>query len=188
MDEAIQKRRKNKKWIRRAFIELIAEKKTINKVTVNELAVRADITKTTFYYHYDDIYAVAEEFENELIEKLNKTIDEIAAETPTDYSEYFRKILEFIRENEESYRLAVRATDLSGFASRLKSIFSKRVTNMEKEFGFSPDYEKRNVQVYFLVSACVDTVMHYLKGNMASSIDTVGEVITEIVEKLKRNS
>ena len=56
---------------------------------------------------------------------------------------------------------------------------------MEKDFGFLSDYEKRNVQVYFLVSACVDTVMHYLKGNMTSSIDTVGEVITEIVEKLK---
>lgn len=58
---------RTKKWIRRAFIELISEKKTINKITVNELAERADITKTTFCYHYDDIYAVAEEFENELI-------------------------------------------------------------------------------------------------------------------------
>lgn len=58
---------RTKKWIRRAFIELISEKKTIDKITVNELAERADITKTTFYYHYDDIYAVAEEFENELI-------------------------------------------------------------------------------------------------------------------------
>ena len=58
---------RTEKWIRRAFIELISEKKTLNKITVNELAERADITKTTFYYHYDDIYAVAEEFENELI-------------------------------------------------------------------------------------------------------------------------
>ena len=36
---------RTKKWIRRAFIELIAEKKSINKITINELAERADITK-----------------------------------------------------------------------------------------------------------------------------------------------
>ena len=52
-------------------------------------------------------------------------------------------------------------------------------------WGFSPDYEKRTVQVYFLVSACVDTVILYLKGNLASSIDMIGEVVTEAVEKLR---
>lgn len=129
---------RTKKWIRRAFIELISEKKTIDKITVNELAERADITKTTFCYHYDDIYAVAEEFENELI-------------------------------------------------SKLKNIFSKRMAVTTATMGFSSDCEKRSVQVYFLISACVDTVIQYLKGDLASSIDMVGDVIVEAVEKLKRN-
>lgn len=176
---------RTKKWIRRAFIELIAEKKSINKITINELAERADITKTTFYYHYEDIYAVAEEFENELIAKLNATLDEIINENPKDYSGYIKKVLEFIKENEEDYRLAVNASDLTVFASTLKSIFSKRMVVTATAWGFSPDYEKRTVQVYFLVSACVDTVIQYLKGNLASSIDMIGEVVTEAVEKLR---
>lgn len=178
---------RTKQWIRRAFIELISEKKTISKITVSELAERADITKTTFYYHYDDIYAVAEEFENELISKLNTTLDEIAKENPIDYSDYIRKILEFIKENEENYRHAVNATDLTFFASKLKSVFSKRMVDMAASWGFSPDYEKRSVQVYFFVSACTDTIIQYLKGDLASSIDMVGTVIAETVEKLKRN-
>lgn len=178
---------RTKKWIRRAFIELISEKKTIGKITVNELAERADITKTTFYYHYDDIYAVAEEFENELVSKLNTTLDEIEKENPTDYSEYIRMILEFIKENEENYRLAVNATDLTFFASKLKKIFSKRMVDTATPWGFSTDYEKRNVQVYFFVSACTDTIIQYLKGELSSSIDTVGDVVIEAVEKLKRN-
>ena len=41
------------------------------------------------------------------------------------------------------------------------------------------------MQVYFLISACVDTVIQYLKGDLASSIDMVGDVIVEAVEKLK---
>ena len=68
---------RTKKWIRRAFTELMAEKKDIEKISVTELAERADISKTTFYYHYEDIYAVAEEFENELIDALSAALKEI---------------------------------------------------------------------------------------------------------------
>lgn len=115
------------------------------------------------------------------------TLDEIEKEDPADYSEYIRKILEFSRENEENYRLAVNASYVTVFASKLKNIFSKRMAVTTATMGFSSDCEKRSVQVYFLISACVDTVIQYLKGDLASSIDMVGDVIVEAVEKLKRN-
>lgn len=172
--------------IRKAFTELIAEKKSIEKITVNELSERAEITKTTFYYHYDDIYSVAEEFENELIAELSETLEVIEKENPEDYSEYLGKILSFIKQNEESYRLAANATDLAIFASKLKTIISKRMLNMSAGWNFSPVYEKRAVQIYFLGSACVDTVVQYLKGNFGSSIDLIGEVITEAIDKLNK--
>ena len=46
--------------IRAAFVELLGEKKNMETITVGELAERADIAKSTFYNHYDDVYAVAE--------------------------------------------------------------------------------------------------------------------------------
>lgn len=177
---------RTKKWIRKAFSELISEKGSIAKITVNELAERADITKTTFYYHYDDLYAVAEEFENELVEKLNVTLNEIIAENPTDYSNYIEKILLFIKSNEESYRLIINASDTSIFASKLKNTFAKRMTEMTEIWGFSRDIEKRTIQVNFLINACVDTIIQYLKGTLASSIELVGEVIIEAIDKLKK--
>ena len=50
---------------------------------------------------------------------------------------------------------------------------------------FSQDDEKRSVQVCFIVSACVDTVMQYMKGNLTKSLDMVAEVTTEAIDKLK---
>ena len=50
---------------------------------------------------------------------------------------------------------------------------------------FSSDEEKRTVQIYFFVCACVDTMMQYLKGDLAVSLDTVGEVIIDTIEKLR---
>lgn len=175
---------RTKKWIRRAFTELIAEKKSIDKITVGELAERADITKTTFYYHYDDLYAVVEEIENELTDNLTETLKQIASANPCDYPKYIEKMLAFIKENEDSYRLVVNASEMTYFSDKLKSVFSKEIVAMANVFGFSQDYEKRAVQVYFLVSACADTVIRYLKGELTSSIDLVGEVIIEAVYSL----
>ena len=166
-------------------MELIAEKKSIDKITVNELAARADITKTTFYYHYKDIYAIPEEYENELIARLDETLNVIDREKPRDYSIYIERILSFIKDNEESYRLAARSSDLTYFSSKLKNTFYKRMSLMPGLAAFSENREKRAVQVYFFVSACVDTVIQYLKGNLCSSIDLVGETITELIEKIK---
>lgn len=177
---------RTKRWIRKAFTELLSEKKFIDKITVNELAERADITKTTFYYHYSDVYAVAEEFENELIAELDDMIQTISKDNPSDYSSYVRKVLSFIKEREESYRLAANASELAVFTNKLKTIFTKKIVDTATNWGFSSDYEKRAVQVYFLGSACVDTMVEYLKGRLCSSLDTVGDVIIEAIDKLKR--
>ncbi len=178
---------RTKKWIRRAFTELLAEKRSINKITVSELAERADVTKTTFYYHYEDIYAVAEEFENELIAELDETLADISKENPQDYSAYIKRLLSFIKEHEESYRLAAKGSELSLFTEKLKNIFTKKIVAMSNGWGFSSDYDKRAVQVYFLGSACVDTIIRYLKDGFNVPLETVGDVVIEAIEKLKKD-
>lgn len=57
---------RTKKAILNAFITLRA-KKPIEKITVKELADSACINKATFYRHYEDIYALSESIEEELI-------------------------------------------------------------------------------------------------------------------------
>lgn len=151
---------RTKKWIRRAFTELMAEKKDIEKISVTELAERADISKTTFYYHYEDIYAVAEEFENELIDALSDALKEIgkgAAAQPLNIEEYTHGIISFLKANEESAPF----------------------------LPFSNNPEERQVQIYFLSSACVDVVVEYFRGGFSASFETVTDVILEAINKLK---
>ena len=68
--------RKSKKAIQKAFAELLSEKNDINKITVKEIVERADISKSTFYSHYEDIYSVSEEFEDEITTLLNSLLEE----------------------------------------------------------------------------------------------------------------
>lgn len=64
---------RTKRSIVNAYIELRA-KKPIEKITVKELAELAFINKATFYTHYHDIYNLAEQLEDEVIESVLKGI------------------------------------------------------------------------------------------------------------------
>jgi AcrR family transcriptional regulator len=66
MDLRIVKTRTN---IRAAFLELRSEN-SLEKIKVKRLCELAMINKTTFYKHYQDIYALSEEIENETISSI----------------------------------------------------------------------------------------------------------------------
>lgn len=95
----------NEKMIRAAFVELLGEKKNMETITVSELSEHADIAKSTFYNHYADVYAVAEEFEDELINKLSAVFVEIKKDQATEYEDYVRKVIAFLKSNDELYLL-----------------------------------------------------------------------------------
>lgn len=57
---------KTRKSIREAFLELRAQH-GLEKIKVTKLCELALINKTTFYKHYQDVYALSEEIENETI-------------------------------------------------------------------------------------------------------------------------
>ena len=69
--------KKTRQLIKDSFIELLYEKKDIKKVKVTELVKKANIDRTTFYSHYDNIYSVAQEFEDEFIDLIDFEIGKI---------------------------------------------------------------------------------------------------------------
>lgn len=66
MDLRIQK---TKAALKEAFLEL-RHSKPIDKITVTELSKLAGINKATFYLHYSDIYSLADEMEDEVIDDI----------------------------------------------------------------------------------------------------------------------
>ncbi len=60
---------RTKRSITNAFLEL-RSKKPLEKITVKELSELAYINKATFYSHYNDIYDLSEQLENETIEMI----------------------------------------------------------------------------------------------------------------------
>lgn len=65
---------KTRRLIKATFLELV-QAKPIQKITVTELAKRAEISKGTFYLHYLDIYDLYNQMVEETVAKIAGSFD-----------------------------------------------------------------------------------------------------------------
>ncbi len=115
---------KTKKLIRKFFAEMLSERKDINKITVTELARRAGISRATFYSHYDDVYSVAEDYENGLIERFftSERLLEMS-----DYQKFADDFFEYITENQEEYAMICHSTNIANTAGRISNLAKSKL-------------------------------------------------------------
>ena len=175
---------RTKKMIRAAFAELIGEKKIISNISVAELSERADIAKSTFYNHYEDIYAVADEMYRELIDSLNDAIDAMESDTSGDYKLYLERIFDFIEENEDLYRKVINSPEAVFFIDKVKYVVSKRAFSNKSFFEDVKMKPIRTVQVQFLTNACVDTMVDYFRGNIDMEFDEFKRFVLEFIDRM----
>lgn len=86
---------KTKNAIRNALAELLKEKK-LNRITVQEIVDKADVSRVTFYKYYLDVYDLYEQIEKELLVSMGLIVLELAEGTTEDF---FRKLIGYIYEN-----------------------------------------------------------------------------------------
>ena len=119
--------KKTRRLIKKVFAEMLSERRELGKISVSELCRRADISRGAFYSHYDDIYGVAEDYENELIDLFFDNIRLIGAE---NIPQFIDSIFEFIRQNDENYRLLCKANDFFFAAKKLTTIASGKLLEL----------------------------------------------------------
>lgn len=72
------RQQKTRRSITNAFLTLRRDK-PLEKITIRELAQLAQIHKATFYLHYPDIYALSEELERDVVDKVFAGLSDPAA-------------------------------------------------------------------------------------------------------------
>ena len=103
MAEKSQSRRtsRTKKAICDAFAELMYEKE-LSKITVQELADRADVERATFYKHYYDIYDVYEKMESTFLIELGEIITEQGIKSKF---EVYPAVFEYMKKNPKIFKM-----------------------------------------------------------------------------------
>lgn len=169
MDLRIQRTRRS---IADAFLKLRAEK-PLEKITIKELSELALINKATFYSHYEDIYDLAEQLENETIDRiLEKTSHpETFITNPKEATADLAKAL-------FSQSEVINTLFSGSRASALISKLEKRIKN--KTYEYYPEYQK-DLESDILLTVLIQGGFHAFTA-YANLVDT--DRLIEIVGTL----
>nr|MCR5706601.1 TetR/AcrR family transcriptional regulator [Acholeplasmatales bacterium] len=158
--------------------------------TVTEIVDRADISKSTFYCHYKDIYAVADEFGDEIIDLMNKTLDAyIKHNNPDDIQTYANQIIKALLLNESLYRKLLSSDMTYSFIEKLKAIFIEKVSKGVKLKTLSLNPTVRRVEINIIANSIIYTFVDYFKSDDRlglGSLDDLSRVVDELLESFKK--
>ena len=163
MDLRNQKTIKN---IRNAFIEL-RSKKPLEKITVKELSELAQVNKATFYRHYEDIYALSDELENEMI----KSCIDILPSADSLFQE------SGIKEMANAFSSQSKLFNILFSGSR-KDVAIHKMHNymMDKIIGHQPEYQKnleKKIMLTTLIHGMFQAYFTYANEDMDIFISSV---------------
>ena len=158
--------------IKKTFAELIEEKKEIHSITVTELTKRADITRGTFYSHFDSIYEVASELESEISEQIFHSMSTI--QSMEDMKECISNIFKYIKENENMYFKLLNAENSMHFTNRLSK---KIVSVLKQNFTSSPI-----LNIYFFTDGTLELIIRYFKKEITEDLDTIETYVIKMAK------
>ena len=173
---------KTKIAIKKAFESLLNEKKDFEKIKVNELCTFANINRGTFYLHYDNIYDVAEEYENELVNALSIN-DIIHFNDINDIFNSLDNTLKYIKDNEETYKILLTANFPQIFLIRVNKLFKKNAFVLSKKIMKDKNsYEQNRYFISFFADGMALQVVNYFISNENNlTLDQIFDYNKEII-------
>ena len=127
--------RKTRSAIKSSFIELLNEKE-LEKITIQDIADRADINRGTFYLHYEDKYLLLSDMEDEFISQMTflNHLHNIMGKDPEDTAKNFiniilKNMLQHISDNITFYQTILQLNRKSKLEEKIYSLIGE---NMQK--------------------------------------------------------
>lgn len=111
--------RKTKTALQESLAEL-CEVKELHKITIKELTETADIHRSTFYVHYQDIFMLYEEIEDKVIFELKELIQ---THFTLDLTIYYQILLEYVDQNKRFCKMLFSPHVPISFLERLTVLF-----------------------------------------------------------------
>lgn len=173
---ASSKRTRN--LIKNTFATLLQEKKELSNITVTELVKRASITRSSFYTHYDNIYDVAQELQDETLDVLTKDTEDLR--TVQDIYNYIDKVTCYLKEHEDIYSKILASNEPLVFAERLNKLITKKLYDT---LG-SKRQKDLLLNVTFFTDGTILLIIRHFRGEIDYSLDDINEYTKKLFNKI----
>ncbi|MBZ2204416.1 MAG: TetR/AcrR family transcriptional regulator [Lentilactobacillus hilgardii] len=175
-----RRQRKTKTSIQEALIQFL-QKKPLNKISVAEIVHEADISRSTFYLHYDDLYDLYDQLNNHFLDGLFESFETYYPTMQTEsYFELAQRLINYIDKNKTLFSIFIKENTVS-VVNRLSNIFVDKVMQFEK---INKDDLQGYYEIVWSVRGMMGIVIEWTQHDMKPDKDDFIEIVRSILDKL----
>lgn len=157
--------RKTRETLFDTFIALLREK-GFERITIQEIADRADVNRGTVYLHFQDKFDLLNQCIDSYLHELNESC---RPKTPEESAESsLLRTFEYLEQSAELYSLLVRSEGNPAFRSRLSAML-KQGAETQFDLFVRNDRMNKEIAVQFLTTAIVGLIEWWLAEGMPYS-------------------
>lgn len=181
---------KTQKLIREAFCQLLGEK-SLNKISVRELTEKINISRATFYTHYADVFDLAEQMENEVLESLKESLKNL--QRPNEGGNYamMLQLFTFVRDNADICSVLLSENVQMAFMEKLKKLVIEHSKIVWKQYFFKESSIEFERYITFNFGGCIAVLQNWIHtgmnetpADMAHLIDTITKGSAAVFETI----
>jgi AcrR family transcriptional regulator len=171
--------RYTKTVLRQSLLELMRTQ-PIEKITVKEICLRADINRGTFYAHFASPHDLLMSIENELYEEIRRSLDTNL--TTEAISDLLLNIFELIEKNHDLCSVLFSEYGDKTFLRRI--MFLAHDQSMQQWKARYPQADPSYMEkVYtFVVSGCLGLLQDWIQNGMATNRHDFVQIIDQFIK------
>lgn len=165
---------KTKKQISTVLAELLQEKE-LRDVTVQEIADKADISRTTVYNYYLDVYDIYEQLENSVLTELGLLITEHGVKMTF---EVYPAVFRYIKENPAIFKMVFGPNGPGSLYMKLLNLVEGLNRAIWSEsFGVDMKDDRVVSAIRYHSNGCLAIVANWVMNDFAQSQDSVIQML-----------
>lgn len=182
MDRRIAKTRQS---IFKAFIELMGEK-SFEKITINEIADRADVNRGTVYLHFTDKYNLLDQCIETYLHLLEESCMPDGELNKIPSKKLLLSTFKFLERNAAIYSVLISGQGVPVFRNRMMEMTRQGVKQYLKESDLNPGVNEE-VMVQFLAVGIAGLLEWWMVHSMPYTPEEMVEQVLLLLVSLERS-
>lgn len=174
--------KRTKALMRDALMELMDEK-PFSEITAKDITAKADLNRATFYLHYNNVFGVLDELENQVVEDFAKMLEgaKIRQDEAWEYP-LIGHICDYIVENLKLCRCLLLNPKSDSLTGKLTAVMKQKGIQVRQEMGVQLESHKADYIHQFIACGAMGMVKQWLLEGMPLS----KKEMVELAEKMIR--
>lgn len=179
---------RSRQLIRSAFVDMLHEK-PFEKITATDIINRSGLNRSTFYAHYPDVKGIIDEFTGEIIVIFRQMLSEMDFSSfLMDPEPHLRKMISFLEENHELYRLLGKSDMSLIYLDQLKEVLIQQVLDTPHLPIEGYSKTSAEIQIRLLLSGMIDTYRVWVSGELDYTLEEMATETARLIITCAKNN